>query len=163
MMKNVSKVLLFAASASLLLSSCGNPDGHGDNSFYYNNYSGADTEGYGFLKIVAEEANFQQLAATKLSDSGLANEIKQTYGELAKSLEVVSLKERVLTPNFPVLNFEDSAAVRVDVRAEIIKSQEVIVGQFKRVLLNTNTAIADYARENLPNLEKLLAETKASQ
>lgn len=156
-MKLTSKALMFAVSASLFLTACsggGNPK----NGLYYNNYTGADTEGYEFLKVVSEEANYQQIASSRAGNSQLADEIKQTYATIAKEVHDLSNKEKVLTPNLSSHYTLDS-----NEKAKLIKSQELIISQFKRVTHNTNVDIADYAKNNLPKLEQLLSDTKSGK
>lgn len=155
-MKLTRKALMFAVSASLFLTACGG--GNHDNGLYYNNYTGADTEGFEFLKVVFEEANYQQKASSKVGDSQLAEEIKQTYGTISKEIYDLADRQNVLAPNVNVDYELDS----VDVN-DLIKSQERIVSQFKRVTHNTNADIADYAKDNLPKLEQLLVETKSGK
>jgi hypothetical protein len=156
-MKLISKTLVFAVSASVFLTACSG-GGNARNGLYYNNYTGADTEGYEFLKVVSEEANYQQIAAGRVGNPQLADEIKQTYATIAKEVHDLSDREKVLSPNLSSHYNLDS-----NERAKLIKSQEVIISQFKRVTHNTNVNIADYAKDNLPKLEQLLSETKSSK
>lgn len=156
-MKRINKILVLGISASVFLTACsggGNPK----NGLYYNNYTGADTEGYEFLKVVLEEANYQQVAANRIGNPQLADEIKQTYATIAKEVHDLAGKEKVLSPNLSSHYVLDS-----NERAGLVKSQEKIVSQFKRVIHNTNVDIADYAKGNLPKLEQLLAETESSK
>ena len=152
-MKLTSKALVFAISASVFLTACG--DGNSQNTKYFNNASKADSEGYTFLKTVSQEANYQQLGSTALSNSALAQEVKATYAEVATEMHALSSAQDVLTPAFATV---DSVSI-----SELIKSQEVIVGQFKMVTENTNVEIADYARKTLPKLEALLSKTQDSK
>lgn len=154
-MKLSSKALFLALSASVFLTACG--DGNSQNTLYYNNFSHADTEGYTFLKTVSTEANYQQIASSALANTALAGEIKSTYAEVAKEMHALSDSQHVLTPAFASIGTDS-----VDV-AQLIKSQEVIVGQLKMVTENTNVSIADYARKTLPKLEALLSKTKAAK
>jgi hypothetical protein len=158
-MKFTNKALMFAISASFFLAACGNGGGNSKNGLYYNNYTGADTEGYEFIKTVAEEANYQQLASENIGNSQLADEIKQTYATVAKGIHDLGNEEKVLTPTLADTYYiADSNEI-----AKLIKSQELIVSQFKRVLHNTNVNIAEYAKNNLPQLEELLSKTKSSK
>lgn len=158
-MKFTNKALMLAVSASFFLAACGNGDGSSKNGLYYNNYTGADTEGYEFIKIVAEEANYQQLASGRVSNSQLANEIKQTYAAVASDIYDVGNEAKVLTPTL-----EDTYYVADSNEIDkLIKSQELIVSQFKRVTHNTNVNIAEYAKDNLPKLEELLSKTKSGK
>lgn len=152
-MKLTSKALLLAFAASVFLTACG--DGNSQNTLYFNNSSKADSEGYTFLKTVSQEVNYQQLGSSALSNSALAQEVKSTYAEVAQEMHALSDAQDVLTPAFATVD-------SVDV-SELIKSQEVIVGQFKQVTENTNVEIADYARKTLPKLEALLSKTKGSK
>ena len=157
-MRLTNKVLGLAVSASLFLTACSG-DGNAKNSLYYNNYTGADTEGYEFIKTVAEEANYQQVAASRIGNPQLADEIKQTYAGIATSIHDLADKEKVLTPALIESNYSlDSNEV-----SNIIKSQEIMISQFKRVLHNTNVNIAEYAKDNLPKLEDLLSRTVATK
>lgn len=156
-MKLSRNVVALALSTSVFFVSCG--DGSSRNTLYYSNYTHADTEGYEFLKTVAEEADFQQLAAGGIGNSTLANEIKSTYSEVGQELHALSSELYVLTPSFAALE-ENSAQVSAE---QIIHSQEVIVMQLSRVSENTNTKIADYARKTLPKLEALLQQTKSAK
>ena len=149
-MKLTSKALVLALTVSVFLASCG--DGNSKNTLYFNNSSKADSEGYTFLKTVSQEVNYQQLGSSALSNSEVAQEVKTTYAEIATEMHALSSAQDVLTPTFATV---DSVTV-----AELIKSQEVIVGQFKMVTHNTNVEIADYARKTLPKVEALLSKTK---
>lgn len=155
-MKLTGKALVFALSAGVFLTSCG--DGNTDNTLYFNNYTKADSEGYTFLKTVSQEVNYQQLASSKAANAQLGNEIKTTYQEIAKEMHILSDGQNVLTPHFAELNAEDLGILNND---DLLKSQEVIIGQFKMVLHNTNVDIAEYAKKTLPKLEELLDKTKA--
>ena len=155
-MKLTSKALAITLSAGLFLTSCGG-DGSTDNTLYYNNSTRADTEGYTFLKTVSHEANYQQLASAKAANAQLANEIKTTYAEIAKEIHVLSDAQDVLTPQFAKLSAEELETLKNE---DLVKSQEVIIGQFKMVLHNTNVEIAEYAKKTLPRLEELLNKTK---
>ena len=155
-MKRINKLLMFGISASVFLTACSG-GGNTQNGLYYNNYTGADTEGYEFLKVVLEEANYQQVAANSVGSSQLADEIKQTYATIAKEVHDLAENEKVLSPNLSSHYALDSHG-----RAGLVKSQEIIVSQFKRVTHNTNVNIAGYAKDNLPKLELLLSETKSS-
>ena len=92
-MKLRSKALMFAVSASLFLTACSGGGNH-KNSLYYNNYTSADTEGYEFLKIVYEEANYQQTASSRAGNPQLADEIKNTYSTIANEIHVLGDKEK---------------------------------------------------------------------
>lgn len=157
-MKITNRVLGVAVSASLFLAACSG-GGNVKNSLYYNNYTGADTEGYNFLKIVAEEANYQQFASSMIGNEQLADEIKQTYAGIANSIHELSDREKVLTPDLVDIHYTlDSNDI-----SRVIKSQEIVISQLKRVLHNTNVKIADYAKDNLPKLEELLSKTTAAK
>lgn len=157
-MRSTNKVLGLAVSASLFLAACSG-GGNVKNTLYYNNYTGADTEGYGFIKTVADEANYQQFASSKIGNTQLADEIKQTYAGIAQSIHDLGDRERVLTPDLVDTHYTlDSNEI-----SRVIKSQEIIISQFKRVLHNTNVDIADYAKDNLPKLEELLSKTMAAK
>lgn len=154
-MKLIRKVGVLACSASLFLVSCG--DGSSQNTLYFNNYTHADTEGYAFLKTVMTEAHFQQFASGGIGNAALASEIKSTYAQIGQELHALGDQQHVLSPS--LLDLQHAAdSVTID---QLVHSQEVIVGQFERVLQNTNTHIANYARETLPKLEQLLDQTKA--
>jgi hypothetical protein len=158
-MKFTSKVLMFAASAGLFLTACSSGGGNSKNGLYYNNYTGADTEGYEFIKTVSAEANYQQLASARIGNPQLAEEIKKTYAGVAKDIHDLGDREKVLTPDLADTYYvADSNEV-----AKLIKSQELIVSQFKRVLHNTNVNIAEYAKNNLPKIEELLSKTKSGK
>src|SRR5690606_9244980 len=137
-------------SASLFLTAC---SGNSKNGLYYNNYTGADTEGYEFIKVVSEEANYQQLASARIGNPQLADEIKQTYAAIAKDIHDLGDKEKVLTPDLLDIHYVPDS----NESAKLIKSQEIIISQFKRVRHNTNVNIADFAKSNLPKLEELLS------
>lgn len=154
-MKLSSKGVVFILSASFFVASCG--DGSSQNNLYYNNYTHADTEGFEFLKTVATEAHFQQFASGAIGDAALGNEIKSVYAEIVQELHTLSDQQNVLSPQVA-----EYATDRISVQ-ELAHSQEVIVGQFERVLQNTNTEIAEYAKKTLPKVEKLLAQTKAAK
>lgn len=158
-MKLTNRVLGLAVSASLFLTACSSGGGNVKNTLYYNNYTGADTEGYEFLKTVAKEANYQQFASSMIGNSQLADEIKQTYAGIANSIHELSDREKVLTPDLVDIRYSlDSNEM-----SRVIKSQEIVVSQLKRVLHNTNVKIADYAKENLPKLEELLSKITAAK
>ncbi len=155
-MRLTNKVLGLAVSASLLLAACSG-GGNVHNTLYYNNYTGADTEGYEFIKTVSEEASYQQIASSRIGNPQLAEEIKQTYADIAKSIHDLGNLEKVLTPEQVHYTLDSNEM------SKIIKSQELIVSQFKRVLHNTNVNIAGYAKDNLPKLEELLSKTKPNK
>lgn len=157
-MKLIGRALICAVSASLFLTACSG-GGNFKNSLYYNNYTGADTEGYGFIKIVAVESAFQQKEASSIGNTQLAEEIKQTYAGIAKSIYELGDREDVLMPDLIDIQYVSNS----NEAAMLIKSQEIVIGQFKRVLHNTNVKIADYAKDNLPKLEELLSKTKSGQ
>lgn len=157
-MRSTNKVLGLAVSASLFLASCSG-GGNVKNTLYYNNYTGADTEGYEFIKTVAEEANYQQFASSTIGNPQLADEIKQTYAGIAQGIHDLGDGEKVLTPDLVDIYYTlDSNEV-----SKIIKSQKIVISQFKRVLHNTNVNIAEYAKDNLPKLEELLSKTTAAK
>lgn len=155
-MRLTNRVLGLAVSASLLLAACSG-GGNTNNTLYYNNYTGADTEGYEFIKTVSEEAYYQQVASSRIGNQQLADEIKQTYTDIAQGIHDLGNMEKVLTPEQAHYTLDSNEM------SKIIKSQELIVSQFKRVLHNTNVNIAGYAKDNLPKLEELLSKTKPSR
>lgn len=150
------KLVLLAVTAGSILVGCG--DGSSKNTLYFNNYTHADTEGFEFLKVVATEANYIQEAVGLVGNSALSSSLRGAYGELATQIHGLSHDQFVLTPAF-----ENPAADSTATVQDLIASQEKIVAQFNRVLHNTNTEIADFAKENLPKVEQLLAETNAAK
>lgn len=157
-MRLTNRVLGLAVSASLFLTACSG-GGNVKNTLYYNNYTGADTEGYEFIKTVADEANYQQFASSRIGNTQLADEIKQTYAGIASSIHDLGDGEKVLTPDLVDIHYTlDSNEM-----SKVIKSQEIIISQFKRVLHNTNVNIGEYAKDNLPKLEELLSKTAATK
>lgn len=158
-MRLTNRVLGLAISASLFLTACGDGHGSSKNTLYYNNYTGADTEAFEFLKRVAEEAHHLQASSSAVGNSQLAGEIKQTYATVAEEIFNLSDSENVLSPE--LLTVEPASNIQG--LSGVVNSQEIVVDQFRRVLHNTNPRIADYAQERLPQLEELLSQTKASQ
>jgi len=176
MNKKIALLGLSAFASVLSMTSCTSVGEHKTSAeLYYTNFTNADTGEYTFLRNVYKMANDEVAFANIISEKGtnaavktLAASLSTQYKDMQAKLEELATKGDVLIPYAAMPAFElseglDSAQSTVLERAfleQSVRNQEVIIEKFEEVSRNTKVITRDYASETLPNLEKILEETK---